>query len=73
MDKIVKAIMLMALLPVCLYAQENNDSANIDSIAAHWDKVLELNEVVVVGHRTDSSKNPTALSISPRTTLSPGG
>lgn len=58
MDKIVKAIMLMALLPVCLYAQENNDSASIDSIAAHWDKVLELNEVVVVGHRTVLKQEP---------------
>ena len=42
----------MALLPVCLFAQEKNDTASIDSIADYWDKVLELNEVVVVGHRT---------------------
>ena len=58
MNKTMKAILLMAMLPVCLYAQENNDSASIDSIAAHWDKVLELNEVVVVGHRTVLKQEP---------------
>ena len=42
----------MALLPVCLFAQEKNETASLDSIADYWDKVLELNEVVVVGHRT---------------------
>ena len=58
MNKIVKAVVLMALLPVCLFAQENADSASIDSIAEHWDKVLELNEVVVVGHRTVLKQEP---------------
>ena len=48
----MKAVVLMALLPVCLFAQEKNETASIDSIADYWDKVLELNEVVVVGHRT---------------------
>lgn len=52
MNKLLKAIILMALLPVCLFAQEKNETASIDSIADYWDKVLELNEVVVVGHRT---------------------
>lgn len=35
-----------AALPVCLSAQENNDS-----IAASWEKELELNEVVIVAKR----------------------
>ena len=35
-----------AALPMCLFAQENNDS-----IAASWEKELELNEVVVVAKR----------------------
>ena len=52
MNKLLKAIILMALLPVCLFAQEKNETASLDSIADYWDKVLELNEVVVVGHRT---------------------
>ncbi len=58
MDKLMKAILLMALLPAPLGAQENSDSLRIDSIAAHWDKVLELNEVVVVGHRTVLKQEP---------------
>lgn len=52
MNKLLKAIILMALLPVCLFAQDKNETASIDSVADYWDKVLELNEVVVVGHRT---------------------
>lgn len=35
-----------AALPMCLFAQENNDS-----IATSWEKELELNEVVVVATR----------------------
>ena len=58
MDKIMKVIFLMALLPASLFAQENNDSVVIDSIADYWDKVLELNEVVVVGHRTVLKQEP---------------
>ena len=58
MDKLLKAILLMALLPVSLFAQENSDSASIDSIADYWDKVLELNEVVVIGHRTVLKQEP---------------
>ena len=58
MDKILKAILLVALLPVSLFGQENNGSLNIDSIADYWDKVLELNEVVVVGHRTVLKQEP---------------
>lgn len=36
----------VAALPMCLFAQENNDS-----IASSWEKELELNEVVVVAKR----------------------
>lgn len=58
MDKILKAVFLMALIPASLFAQENNDSVSIDSIADYWDKVLELNEIVVVGHRTVLKQEP---------------
>ncbi|MBQ7691129.1 MAG: TonB-dependent receptor [Muribaculaceae bacterium] len=58
MDTTWKAILLMALLPVTLFAQENNDWADIDSIADHWDKAIELNEIVVVGHRTVLKQAP---------------
>ena len=58
MDRLLKAILLMALLPASLFAQENNDSVSIDSIANHWDKQLELNEIVVVGHRTVVKQEP---------------
>ena len=58
MDKLAKAVLLMALLPVSLFAQENNDSISMDSIADYWDKVLELNEVVVIGHRTVLKQEP---------------
>ncbi len=58
MNKLLKAIILMALLPASLFAQEDNDSTSIDSIANYWDKVLELNEVVVVGHRTVLKQEP---------------
>ena len=58
MNKPLKAILLMAILPTSLFAQENNDSTAIDSIANYWDKVLELNEVVVVGHRTVLKQAP---------------
>ncbi|MBQ1610539.1 MAG: hypothetical protein II087_01455, partial [Muribaculaceae bacterium] len=58
MNKLLKAIILMALLPVCLFAQEKNETVSIDSIADYWDKVLELNEVVMVGHRTVLKQEP---------------
>ncbi len=58
MNKFLLAIILMAMLPVCLYGQEPSDSAAIDSIADYWDKVLELNEVVVIGHRTVLKQSP---------------
>ena len=58
MNKILKAIILMAMLPASLYGQEMSDSATIDSIAEYWDKVLELNEVVVIGHRTVLKQSP---------------
>ena len=50
MDKRFKAIFLMAIIPVSLFAQEMSDSLAIDSIANYWDKVFELNEVVVIAH-----------------------
>ena len=58
MDKLLKVIFLMALLPASLFAQKNNDSVANDSIANYWDKVLELNEVVVIGHRTVLKQAP---------------
>ncbi len=58
MDKLLKAILLMALLPVSLFGQESNNEASIDSIADYWDKMLELNEIVVVGHRTVLKQEP---------------
>lgn len=54
----MKAILWMALLPASLFAQEKSDSTALDSIADYWDKVLELNEVVVVGHRTVLKQEP---------------
>lgn len=58
MDKRFKAIFLMAIIPVSLFAQEMSDSLAIDSIANYWDKVFELNEVVVIGHRTILKQEP---------------
>ena len=58
MNKIFQAIVLMAMLPVSLYGQNVNDSIALDSIADYWDKVLELDEVVVVGHRTVLKQSP---------------
>ena len=58
MDKIIYAIILMAMLPASIYSQEISDSVDIDSIANYWDKVLELNEVVVLGHRTVLKQSP---------------
>lgn len=58
MNKLFHAIILMAMLPASLYSQEISDSVDIDSIANYWDKVLELNEVVVVGHRTVLKQAP---------------
>lgn len=57
MNRYLQAIVLMAMLPMSLFAQVN-DSIAMDSIADYWDKVLELNEVVVVGHRTVLKQSP---------------
>lgn len=44
---VIRMLLLgVAALPACLFAQENNDS-----IAASWEKELELNEVVIVAKR----------------------
>lgn len=58
MNRFIQAIVLMAMLPVSLYGQEPSDSVAIDSIADYWDKVLELNEVVVIGHHTVLKQSP---------------
>lgn len=58
MNRILKAVMLMALLPASLSAQENNDSVSTDSIADYWDKMLELNDVVVVARRPVLKQSP---------------
>lgn len=58
MNKFIQAIVLMAMLPVSLYGQNANDSIALDSIADYWDKVLELNEVVVIGQRTVLKQSP---------------
>ncbi|MBR5743983.1 MAG: TonB-dependent receptor, partial [Muribaculaceae bacterium] len=48
----------MALLPMTLFGQEKCDSVDIDSIANYWDKVLELNDVVVVARRPVLKQTP---------------
>ena len=58
MNKFLQTIVLMATLPVSLYGQNATDSIALDSIADYWDKVLELNEVVVIGHRTVLKQSP---------------
>ena len=58
MNKLRKAVLWTALFPASLFAQQRGDSASIDSIAHYWDKVLELNEVVVIGHRTVLKQEP---------------
>ena len=46
MKRFLEAILGMAILPTCLYAQETNDST------AWWKQEQNLQEVVVVGQRT---------------------
>jgi hypothetical protein len=46
MKRLLQAILGMAILPVCLFAQEENDST------AWWKQEQNLKEVVVVGQRT---------------------
>ena len=46
MKRFLQAILGMAILPMCLYAQETNDST------AWWKQEQNLQEVVVVGLRT---------------------
>lgn len=46
MNVIHMLLLGVAALPACLFAQENNDS-----VAASWEKDLELNEVVIVAKR----------------------
>ena len=52
MERTIKAILGMAMLPVCLFAQQTGDTQ------ANWDKELNLNEVVVVGERTVLKQSP---------------
>ena len=58
MSKLFTAVIMMAMLPVPLFGQELNDSTAIDSIGDYWSKVLELNEVVVMGYRTVLKPEP---------------
>ena len=58
MIKIIQAVMVAAMLPACLVAQEKTDSLAIDSIANQWGRMLEMEEVVVVGHRTVLKQAP---------------
>ncbi len=53
MDKTLKAILGMVMLPMCLFAQEKNDSTT-----NWWERELELHEVVVVGNRTVFKQSP---------------
>ena len=48
----------MVLLPTSLFAQDGNAVIGNDSIADYWDKVLELNEIVVIGHKTVLKQEP---------------
>jgi len=52
MKRILQAILGMAILPMCLYAQEANDST------AWWKQEQNLQEVVVVGQRTVLKQSP---------------
>ena len=52
MKRLLQAILGMALLPMCLFAQEENDST------AWWKQEQNLKEVVVVGQRTVLKQSP---------------
>ena len=52
MKSFLQAILGMAILPMCLYAQETNDST------AWWKQEQNLQEVVVVGQRTVLKQSP---------------
>lgn len=49
----MKAIFGMAMLPMCLFAQEKNDSTT-----NWWEREMNLHEVVVVGTRTVVKQSP---------------
>lgn len=53
MERTLKAIFGMAMLPMCLFAQEKNDSTT-----NWWEREMNLNEVVVVGTRTVVKQSP---------------
>ncbi len=53
MRKIFMLLLAVAALPMCLFAQEINDS-----ISSDWEKELELNEVVVVTNRPVLRQEP---------------
>lgn len=54
MEKLLKAIVMMALIPMCLYAQESNDSTSTE----WWENEYDLPEVVIVGTRTVLKQMP---------------
>ncbi|MDE7413475.1 MAG: outer membrane beta-barrel family protein [Muribaculaceae bacterium] len=53
MKKIFMLLFEVAALPMCLYAEETNDS-----ILSKWEKEFELNEVVVVANRPVFKQDP---------------
>ena len=53
MERTLKAIFGMAMLPMCLFAQEKNDSTT-----NWWEREMNLHEVVVVGTRTVVKQSP---------------
>ena len=52
MNRLLQAILGMAILPMCLFVQEENDST------AWWKQEQNLKEVVVVGQRTVLKQSP---------------
>lgn len=53
MNTLRRLLLGVAALPVCLFAQETNDS-----ISAGWERELNLNEVVVVANRPVLKQSP---------------
>lgn len=53
MNKKYALLFAVAVLPTCLFAQETNDS-----ISSDWEKIFELNEVVVVASRPVLKQEP---------------
>ncbi len=56
MRNIFTLLFTVAALPMCLFAQETNDS-----IPSDWEKEFELNEVVVVASRPVLKQKPNRI------------